>query len=90
MLEPPRKLRNVVPRYPAALHDNGVAGKVVVSARIGIDGYVTDTHVVSSPHDSLSTAAVEAIEHWRFSPTIVQGQRVPTDLTVTVEFALQR
>ena len=90
VLEPPRKLRNVVPRYPVALHDNGVAGKVVVSARIGIDGYVTDTHVVSSPHDSLSTAAVEAIEHWRFSPTIVQGQRVPTDLTVTVEFALQR
>ena len=86
-LEPPKKLKDVKPVYPDALKDAGVGGKVVLNARIGVDGFVTDVQVVSSAHDALSAAAIEAVEQWKFAPTLLQGKPVPTEMTVTLDFA---
>ncbi|BCS35388.1 hypothetical protein TBR22_A46150 [Luteitalea sp. TBR-22] len=88
-LEPPRKLKDVKPVYADEVKAAGVAGQVVLEARIGADGYVTDTRVVSSPDERLTAAAIEAVEQWKFAPTVLQGRPVATDMTVTIAFALK-
>lgn len=83
---PPLKTRDVRPTYPAVVRDGRVEGPVVLSARIGADGHVTDVAVVSSPHPDLSAAAIEAVEQWRYEPTLIQGGPVSTEMTVTIAF----
>ncbi len=86
-LEPPKKVKDVKPIYPDALREAGTGGTVVLNARIGVDGFITDLQVQSSPHDALSAAAIAAVEQWKYAPTVLQGKPVPTEMTVTVDFA---
>jgi outer membrane biosynthesis protein TonB len=33
-------------------------------------------------------AAMDALRHWRYEPTLVDGQPIPVELTVTITFRL--
>jgi len=37
----------------------------------------------------LDRAALEAVQHWRYTPTRLNGQAVPVIMTVTVTFSLR-
>lgn len=85
-IDPPRKMKDVRPVYPAALSASGIGGVVSVEGVIGTDGTMKDLKVVSTPHADLTKAALDAIREWRFTPTRLQGKEVDTEVTVTVEF----
>jgi protein TonB len=36
----------------------------------------------------LDSAALDAVRQWQFTPTLLNGQRVPVLMTVTVTFKL--
>lgn len=80
----PKKIHNVVPVYPPDAREQGVEGVVVIEATVDAAGTVTNARAVSSPHASLTTAALEAVRQWRFEPPA----RAPIMFTVTVRFAL--
>jgi TonB family protein len=61
---------------------------VIVEATIAEDGRVVGACVLRSI-PSLDDAAVEAVNQWEFTPTMLNGMAVPVVMTVTVNFVLQ-
>jgi protein TonB len=88
-LQAPRKIRDMAPRYPAIAQASRVEGVVILEAVIAEDGSVQDVRVLRSK-PLLDDAAVEAVRHWRFTPTLLGGQPVPVVMTVTVSFMLNK
>jgi TonB family protein len=83
----PVKYRDFKPHYPEALH--GTGGLVILSTRIGLTGAVEDIEVVSSTHPAFTDAAIEAVKQWEFDATMLNCERVETEMKVTVNFKAQ-
>ena len=83
----PRKVRHVNPVYPADAQAQRVQGLVIVEARIGVDGRVTDAKLLRSI-PLLDQAALDAVSQWEFTPTLLNGVPVPVLMTLTVNFTL--
>jgi TonB family protein len=83
---PPKKIRDVAPIYPAALRGTGTGGTVVMEARLGVDGYVTDIRVIGEAHPELTHSAIAAVRDWRFTPTLLNCQAVEPAITITTSF----
>jgi TonB family protein len=88
-LQAPKLLSMVKPAYPAAAKRAGVEGTVVLHAVIGMEGSPLSLRVMNSRIDpELARAAVEAVSQWRYSPTLLNGQPIEVDTTITVNFKL--
>jgi TonB family protein len=86
-LRPPVKYRDFRPRYPEALH--GTSGVVVLKTQIDLTGAVDEIEVVSSTHPAFTESAIEAVRQWEFDATLLNCERVVTDMQVTVNFKAQ-
>jgi TonB family protein len=85
-IRPPRKLVHVSPVYPPDLAASGIAGQVVLRGRIGTEGAVEDLNVVSSPHQGLSAAALDAVSRWEFDETLLNCTPVAIGITARINF----
>lgn len=85
-IKPPKKLRDFAPAYPVSLLGSGAAGVVMLKARIGLDGYLTDITVEREAHPDFAGAAVVAVREWMFSETLLNCQPVEVGMTITVNF----
>jgi periplasmic protein TonB len=84
----PRKIVHVNPIYPRVAQAARVEGVVILDAVIDAGGRVTSVRVLrSSP--LLDQAAIDAVQQWTFTPTLLNGIPVPIMMTVTVQFKLQ-
>lgn len=83
----PDKLVHVDPVYPTIAATARVEGIVILEATIDGEGNVQDLRVLRSV-PLLDEAAVDAVRHWKYEPTIIGGSPVPIQMTVTVRFAL--
>ncbi len=81
----PRKLKDVKPVYPQEALDARVSGMVIIEALIDPDGNVRQTQVLRSI-PLLNQAAQDAVQQWKFEPTLKEGVPVPVMMTVTVNF----
>jgi protein TonB len=84
----PVKTRHVAPVYPALAVAAHVQGTVVLDCVIDEAGRVSSVSVLRG-HALLDAAAVEAVQQWRYRPTLLNGVRVSVLLTVTVDFRLR-
>ncbi|GEM_PF-2813396 len=84
---PPKKIKDVRPVYPPMAIAGKVQGTVILELAIDAEGAVTDAKILRSVA-LLDQAALEAVRQWRFTPTELNGQRVPIVMTVTVAFRL--
>lgn len=84
----PVKVRGVDPIYPPIAVSARREGTVVIEARIGEDGRVTNARVVRSI-PLLNQAALDAVTQWEFAPTLISGQAVPVIASVAVSFDLR-
>jgi TonB family protein len=87
-IKTPTKVRDVRPVYPAEALTARIQGVVILEATIDTEGRVYDARVMRSI-PGLDEAALEAVRQWEFTPTEVNGVRVPVIMTVTVNFTLQ-
>jgi TonB family protein len=85
-ITPPRKLRDVRPRYKQAWVDAGIEGTVLMSARIGVDGKVQGVEVVSPGNADLEDEAIAAVSEWEFSTTYLNCEPIEVRMYVTVTF----
>jgi TonB family protein len=78
----------VLPRYPTFVSRQGIQGRVMLHVVIDTLGFPesTSVRVVSSPHDSLSATAAEAVLYCRFSPARVHGKAVRFLIEVPMDF----
>jgi TonB family protein len=81
-------IHRVVPVYPDAAKRDHIEGKVVLHAAIANDGTVANLDVVSGP-PQLAGAAAEAVKQWKYETTVVAGQPVEIDTTISVVFVLE-
>jgi len=87
-IKPPQKLVHINPEYPPDAKEAKVQGVVILDALIGTDGKVEQTKVLRSI-PMLDQAAIDAVRHWEFTPTLVNGEPKKVIMTVTVNFTLQ-
>lgn len=87
-LTPPMKIRDVRPVYRRELVETGVAGEILLQAKIGKDGKVRSVDVVSPVNADLEDAAIAAVTQWQFSPTYLNCEPVEVQMFVTVVFKL--
>jgi TonB family protein len=82
---PPKKVKDVRPRYPEGLLDTGTE-KVVLTALISTDGSVRDLQTVSAANPDVESAAVAAVSQWLFTPTLLNCVPIDVKMNVTVTF----
>jgi len=85
----PIKIRNVPPVYPPDALAAHVEGLVILDATLDTEGLVKDVVVLRSV-PLLDQAAINAVLQWRYTPAIVDGVRVSTKVSVTINFTLPR
>jgi len=83
----PTQVRRVNPVYPAEAEAARVQGVVILEAVIGVDGRVDNARVLRSI-PLLDQAAIDAVQQWEYTPTLLNGAPVPVIMTVTVQFTL--
>jgi periplasmic protein TonB len=75
------------PVYPALARQARIQGNVVLHAIIDKDGKVAQLEVVTG-HPLLVQAALDAVKQWRYKPTLLNGDPVEVDTTITVTFTM--
>ena len=80
-------LQQVKPTYPQLARSVRVQGVVILEAIIDREGRVENLKVLSG-HPLLVPAAFEAVQQWRYRPTLLNGQPVEVLTQVTVNFSL--
>jgi TonB family protein len=78
----------VKPVYPDIAKRASICGTVVLRAIVGKDGSVQELKYISGP-PLLMKAALDAVRKWRYAPTLLQGQPVEVDTTISVVFELK-
>ncbi|MBS1200387.1 MAG: hypothetical protein H6R27_1065 [Proteobacteria bacterium] len=77
------------PVYPPHCLRLGIEGRVVVRALVGEDGRPQDVSVMKSSGDAtLDQAAIDAVQRWRFAPSLRNGTPVRAWVKVPVDFKL--
>lgn len=89
LVQPPRKIVDVRPEYPALARQAKVDGTVILEAILDRSGRVDGLRVVKSI-PLLDQAALEAVRQWRYTPTVLNGQPVAVLMTITIRFTLQQ
>jgi protein TonB len=84
-----RLIHRVMPVYPYIAKHAGVQGEVKLRALIGRDGTVSEV-VLLSGNPLLVRAATDAVQQWRYQPTLLNGQPVEVETQITVVFILDR
>ena len=87
-IRPPKKVKDMQPRYPESARQDRVQGIVILEAIITHTGCVRSIGVLRSVDGRLDIAALLAVSQWRYEPTLLNGEPVPIVMTVTVNFTL--
>jgi protein TonB len=87
-IRPPAKVRDVKPIYPPIAQSARVQGVVIIEAVIDTEGRVVDARILRSI-PLLDQAALDAVQQWQYTPTVVNNTPQAVIMTVTVNFALQ-
>jgi protein TonB len=78
----------VNPIYPPLARQARVQGVVVLEAIITREGTIHSLRVVTG-HPILAQAAADAVQQWRYRPTLLNSDPVEVITTITVTFTFQ-
>lgn len=78
------------PSYPTLSRRNREQGIVTLAVRLSLDGQVDAVSIArSSGFERLDKAALAAVKHWRWSPTMREGRAVAVAGLVRMPFVLR-
>ena len=80
-------LTKVLPVYPPQAKKDGIEGDVVLHILVDKDGQVVNLSLLSTPDQSLSDAALNAVQQGTYRPYLLNGQPIAVESTVTVHFS---
>src|SRR5580693_2594041 len=80
-------VRQVTPLYPPIAKTAHISGTVILHAVIAKDGSIQELTYISGP-PLLMKNAMDAVRQWRYSPTLLNGEPVEVDTTISVVFTL--
>jgi TonB family protein len=82
--------KKVLPIYPPKAKELGKSGTVLLQARIGIDGKISNEQVVVGVSPLLNDSALTAVSQWVYKPYLVNGQPVEIETLIRVFYSLGR
>lgn len=82
-------IHRVDPIYPSLCKQMRLEGEVVLRAIIARDGTMSELTYVRGPACFVQNA-MNAVAQWRYRPTILNGQSIEVESTVTVIYKLTR
>lgn len=86
-VEPPHCIRCPNPNFSErARKTHFVAGRVVLSGLVTLDGKVDSIYVLQGMPLGLTEAAVAAVQNWKLTPAIKQGSPVRARVDIEIEF----
>jgi len=85
--EPPMPISHPDPIYPDWARENGIEGRIILHALIGVDGRVRRLTVIRGI-PALSESAAEALRRWTFRPAKSNHQPVAVWIEVPFLFRL--
>jgi len=84
------RIKYVAPKYPRAAERRNLSGYVDIVFTVDIDGTVKDIQIIGSePGETFVNAATDAVEDWKFEPTIEGGVAVEKRAAVRMMFAIE-
>jgi len=86
-IEAAKLISRIQPVYPALAIQARIQGNVVLHAIISKERNVSELQVLSG-HPLLVNAALQVVRQWRYSATLLNGQAVEVETTITVSFVL--
>jgi len=78
----------IEPQYPTIAVETKTEGTVRLRAIISREGRITSLEVLSG-HPFLVKAALDAVRQWRYRPTLLNGEPVEVETSITVIFRLR-
>jgi periplasmic protein TonB len=82
-----KMVRQIQPLYPQIAKTAHVQGTVILHAIIAKDGSVQELTYISGPA-LLMRSAMDAVRQWKYQPTLLNGEPVEVDTTISVVFTL--
>ena len=79
----------IEPKYPEEAKRKRVTGTVRLFGLIRKDGTVSDLKVISGD-PLLTQAAIDAVQQWRYRPTLFDGKPIEVGTTMDVVFQLTK
>ena len=85
-----RAPRQIAKANPICPNHVGVDTVVVLTARVGIDGYLADIRLANrgdeKPAQEIVDSAIEAVRLWQYTPTLLNGVPVEAHISMTVSY----
>jgi len=82
-----KMIRQVQPVYPEIAKKANVSGTVLLHVIVAKDGTVQQIQYISGP-PLLMRSSMEAVRQWRYEPTLLNGEPVEVETTVSVVYEL--
>ncbi len=89
-IQQPWRLAGQPPQYPPQLRGTGTVGVVVLEGKIGTDGLISNVQTIGQAQPDLANAAIEGIQQWQYSETLLDCVSVEVAVRVTVNFIAAR
>lgn len=87
---PAKALKKSEPVYPAEAKNKGITGFVTIKLGISSSGAITDSIIVASePAGVFDRSALSAVQSWKFSPAVKEGQAVASFLIQKISFRME-
>jgi TonB family protein len=80
-------IKKVAPIYPPVAKETHLEGMVRLEAIISKDGSVTISKVISG-NPILAVSALDAVEQWKYQPTLLNGEAVEVVTQIDVNYTL--
>jgi TonB family protein len=82
-------VHKVDPAYPAQAKREGIQGTVKLTIIVNEEGLVYEIRTSPKNNSILEAAAIDAVKQWQYSPTLLNGEPVPVQASVTIVFQLK-
>jgi TonB family protein len=84
-----RLITQVKPYYPEEAKEAGIEGIIHLQGFIGKDGTLIGLNATNNIN-YLSKAALEAVNQWRYSPSLLNNEPVQVPTSIDIEFKLEQ
>ena len=85
---PPKAIFAPDPKYSEEARQNKIQGALVLWLVVGADGKPSNIKVSRSVGHGLDQEAIDAVKKWKFEPATLNGEPVPVQINVEVNFRL--